>query len=122
MMPEALSSAKAAYRFAPWNAMVAGQCAALLVRTGDPNAGEALLGQLMDGPNSRNISVGMLFYHLLCDEIEGAGAWFEKAIDERDPTLIPYLRHPLMKPLQSSSRWPMLASKINLPADMGRSA
>jgi hypothetical protein len=56
----------------------------------------------------------MLLFHLICEGIETAGDWFEKTIEERAPVLIPFLRHPLMKPLQASSRWPALATLINL--------
>jgi serine/threonine-protein kinase len=121
IVPEALRSAEAAYRLAPWNSVVVGQLAALLVRTGEQKAGEALMRQFMDSPNPRSASVGKLFYHLMCEETEAAADWFEKAIEERDPSLIPYLRHPLMKPLQASSRWPALAKMMNLPQELGLS-
>jgi len=61
IMPEALRCAETAYRLAPWNAIVVGQLAALLVRTGDRNVGEALMRQFMDSPNPRSTSVGMAF-------------------------------------------------------------
>lgn len=122
IVPEALRSAETAYRLAPWNAIVAGQLAALLVRTGDRNVGQALMRQFMDSPNPRSTSLGMLFYHLMCEETEAAANWFEKAIEERDPALVPYLRHPLMKPLQASSRWPALAKMMHLPQSIGCSA
>jgi eukaryotic-like serine/threonine-protein kinase len=118
MTPEALRSAETAHRLAPWNAIVAGQFAALLVRTGDRNQSEASIQQLMRSPGARGITVGVLFYQLMCEETEAAAGWFEKAIEERDPALIPYLRHPLMKPLHSSPRWPALAKMMNLPQSL----
>ena len=42
----------------------------------------------------RSTSVGILFYQVMCQETETAAGWFEKAVEERDPTLIPFLRHP----------------------------
>ena len=115
MMAEALGSAELAHRLAPWNAIAAGQVAALLVRTGERSRGEALMREFLDSPNARSTSIGMLFYHLICEETEGAAGWFEKAIEEREPTLIPYLPHPLMKPLRTAPRWPVLAKMMNLP-------
>jgi serine/threonine protein kinase len=118
-VPEAISAAETAYRLAPWNAIVIGQLAALLVRTGDRKRAEELIQQLTDRPNLRGRSIGMLFYDLMCEETEGATESFEKAIEERDPAVVPYLRHPLMKPLQASSRWPALARMMNLPEAVG---
>jgi serine/threonine-protein kinase len=115
MAPEALRYAETAHRLAPWNAIVTAQLAALLVRTGDRSRGEALIRQFLDSLNPRSTSIGMLFYHLLCEETEVAARWFEKAVEEREPTLVPHLRHPLMKPLRASSRWSALAKMMNLP-------
>ena len=121
-MPEALSAAETAYRLAPWNTIVIGQLAAVLVRSGDRNRADALIRQLIDTQNPRGTSIGMLFYHVMCEETEAAAGWFEKAIEERDPASLPYLRHPLMKPLQASSRWPALARMMNLPDDFPAAA
>jgi tetratricopeptide (TPR) repeat protein len=118
-VPEALRCAETAYRLAPWNAIVVGQLAALLVRIGDRSRGEASIRQFMDSSNPRSTSIGMVFYHLICEETDAAAGWFEKAIEERDPALIPYVRHPLIKPLRSSSRWPALAKMMNLPESVG---
>jgi tetratricopeptide (TPR) repeat protein len=115
MASEALRSAETAYRLAPWNSIVIGQLAALLVRTGDRHRGEASIRQIMESPNAPGMSIGMLFYHLICEETEAAAGWYEKAIEERAPALIAFLRHPLMKPLQASLQWPSLARMINLP-------
>jgi tetratricopeptide (TPR) repeat protein len=118
MLPEALRSAETAHRLAPWNAIAVGQFAALLVRTGDRDRGEALIGQLMGSPGAGGMTIGMIYHHLMCGETEAAVGWFEKAIEERDPALIPCLPHPLMKPLHSSPRWPALARMMSLPQSL----
>ena len=80
MLPEALRCPGAAYRLVPWHAIVIGQVAALLVRTRDRHGGEALVREFIDSPSSRSISVGMLFYHVMCEETDAAAGWFERAI------------------------------------------
>jgi hypothetical protein len=52
-------------------------------------------------------------------QTEEAAEWFEKAIEEREPAVVSYLRHPLMKPLQAGPRWPALARMMKLPVTEG---
>jgi tetratricopeptide (TPR) repeat protein len=115
MMADALLCAEAAYRLASWNAIATGQLAAVLVRTGDRKRAEGLIRKLIDGPKPQTVSMGMVFYHVICEETGAAAGWFEKAIQQHDPAVIPYLRHPLMKLLQASSRWPALGKMMHLP-------
>jgi serine/threonine-protein kinase len=114
VMADALLCAETAYRLAPWNAIVIGQLAAVLVVIGDRDRAEGLIRELIDGPKPHTVSMGMVFYHVICEESDAAAGWFEKAIEQRDPAVIPSLRHPLMKPLQASSRWPALGKMMNL--------
>jgi hypothetical protein len=69
----------------------------------------------MESSNPRNPAIGMLYYSLMREDIQVAASWFERAVEEREPMLIPHLRHPLMKPLRASPRWPVLARMMNLP-------
>ena len=54
-------------------------------------------------------------YHLLCGEIDAAADWVEKAVEERDASLMVYLRFVVSKGLRASYRWPKIAKMINLP-------
>jgi hypothetical protein len=62
----------------------------------------------------------MVLYHLICSEIDAAADWYEKAIETRDPTLVPWIRLPLAKPLRMSPRWPKIAGMMNLPETMSQ--
>ena len=41
------------------------------------------------GPKPQTLSMGMVFYHVICEETDAAAGWFEKAIEQRDPRLSP---------------------------------
>jgi len=56
-----------------------------------------------------------VFFYCICSEVDQAAVWFDKAIDERDPSVVSLLGGSLMKILRSSSHWPALAGRLNLP-------
>ena len=43
--------------------------------------------------------------------------WAEKAIDQRDLSMMFYLRFMVSKGLRPSPRWPKIAEMLNLPGD-----
>jgi hypothetical protein len=53
---------------------------------------------------------------LLCGDVERGADWAEKAIEERDASIMYYLRFVVSKGLRASHRWPKIAKMINLPA------
>ena len=61
-----------------------------------------------------------VLYHLICGEIDVAADWYEKAIEQRDPLLVPWIRLPLAKPLRASPRWTKIATMMNLPETMSQ--
>jgi hypothetical protein len=63
---------------------------------------------------------GMVLYHLIRGEVDAEADWFESAIEQRDPILVPWLRMPLAKPLRKSTRWPKIAAMMNLPDTMSQ--
>jgi hypothetical protein len=50
-------------------------------------------------------------------EIGETADWCGKTVEGRDYLVTFFIRHPLLKPLRSSARWPALAAMMNLPAD-----
>jgi hypothetical protein len=54
-------------------------------------------------------------FHLLCGEIDQGADWVEKAIAQRDPSMMFYLRFVVSRGLRASHRWPKIAKMINLP-------
>jgi TolB-like protein/predicted Ser/Thr protein kinase len=110
MIPEALAAAEKAYQLAPWNPVVTGLLAGTLVRAGDSQRAEGLVQRLREAP-----AMAMVYYHLLCSEVDAAADSFEKAIEQRHPMLAPLLGHPITRPLRTSPRWPALMRMMNLP-------
>jgi hypothetical protein len=54
-------------------------------------------------------------FHLLCGDVDRGADWAEKAIEERDLSIMIYLRFVVCKALRASHRWPKIASMLNLP-------
>jgi len=113
---EALEAAEEAYRLAPWNLRVIALLAAVLRQAGDGERADPLIERLKSAAgNVYGAAMALAVFHLMSGEADAAAGWFERAIDERDPAVVGYLRTPLLKPLRSSPRWPALARLMNLP-------
>ncbi len=54
-------------------------------------------------------------YDLLCGDVDRAADWVEKALEQRDHSMMYYLRFVICKPLRASDRWPKIARMVNLP-------
>ncbi len=52
--------------------------------------------------------------HLGLDELDDAFLWMERAIDERDPIMIPIKTYPFLDPLRTDARFAVLLRKMNL--------
>jgi TolB-like protein/Tfp pilus assembly protein PilF len=111
---EALAFAERAYSIAPWSPNALGLLAGVLERMGDTGRAQKLLEKLSPG-QAYGAPRGFATFHLICDEVDRAADWTEKAIDQRDPLMLIFLQLPLAKALRSSARWPALAKMINLP-------
>lgn len=120
MIPESLAAAEKANQIAPWSTRVIGLLAGLLVRAGERTRADDLIAQLRDKPDRLGRAGGMFLYHAICAEVDAAADWFEKAVEQRDPLLIPWLRLPLVKPMRESLRWPKIARMMNLPETMSQ--
>jgi tetratricopeptide (TPR) repeat protein len=114
MYPEALACAEKSYSLAPYYMAAIGLLAGLLVRTVDKKRAGELLQKLGYG-EAYGVPNAFVAYHLLCGEVEKAVDWVEKAIEQRQPSIAMFTVHPMMKVLQSSSRWPALMKRLNLP-------
>jgi TolB-like protein/Tfp pilus assembly protein PilF len=54
--------------------------------------------------------------HLGLDEIDTAFTWMDRAIDERDPMMVPIKTYPFLDPLRADPRFAALLHKMNLAA------
>jgi TolB-like protein/Tfp pilus assembly protein PilF len=115
-LPEALASAEKAHQLASWNVRVVALFAGILIQSGEHNRAEELVEKLRaESGDGYGTPMALAVFHSICGDVDAAADWFERAIEQRDPSVVGYLRTPLMKTLQSSSRWPALAKQMNLP-------
>ena len=114
LLAEAFSCAKKAYSLAPLAPLNIGMLAGFRMRLGQTGRAQELLAKLADS-EACQVPFARAIYHLICAETDEAADWVEKAIAQREPTIIAFLRSPLAGDLWSSPRWPAIAAIMNLP-------
>ena len=113
-MAEALKIARRAYAVGPWFPDTVGVLAGLTRRNGEEIESKSLEKALGSAEALGDARAHALF-HLLCGEIDQGADWVEKAIAQRDPSMMFYLRFVVSRGLRASHRWPKIAKMINLP-------
>jgi TolB-like protein/Tfp pilus assembly protein PilF len=114
-LPEAIAAARRAHAVGPWYPDATATLAALLHRSGEEREARALYQSLGSGAQFGDARAQAVYY-LLSGDIETAAGWAERAIDQRDFSMMYYLRFVISKPLRASRRWPKIAKMISLPA------
>ena len=112
---EAVAAAREAYRVGPWYPDSVATLAAALRLSGEEEEARALVERLGSGEGVGDCRARAV-YHVLCDELDACADWTERAIAERDPGMMFYLRFTFFRPLRTSPRWPRIAIMLNLPA------
>jgi len=110
---QALKIARRAFAIGPWSPDTPGVLAGLTRRNGE-EVDSSLLKALGSGQTPGDARSHAL-YHLLSGEVDQGADWAEKAIDERDASMMVYLRFVVSKGLRASHRWPKMAKMLNLP-------
>jgi tetratricopeptide (TPR) repeat protein len=110
---KAYSCARKAWLLAPLAPLNIALRATALRSVGRRGAARKLLAGLAD-ENACQVPMARSVYHLICSEIDEAANWAEKAIAQREPTIIGLLRSPLAKDLRASPRWTAIARMANL--------
>jgi TolB-like protein len=111
-----LAEAKRAYADAPWYPDTVATLAGLLHRAGDEAGSRALAEGLGTGHTFGDARVNAL-YRLLCGDVDGAVPWVERAIEERDLSMMVYLWFAASRGLRESAHWPKLLRLLNLPSN-----
>jgi tetratricopeptide (TPR) repeat protein len=106
---EARESLERAVRLAPWMPLQRGILAGVLLRSGEARQAAEMLG------DQGTTTMGMVLYHLLDGNIDASIDAYSSAIEQRDPFAALFASAVFLRPLHESSRWPMLARKMNLP-------
>jgi tetratricopeptide (TPR) repeat protein len=110
---DVVAATERAHQIAPWHAMPTGLLAGALTRLGEKVRAEELVRQMGEAPLPL---IGRVLYHVLCLEMDAAGDWYERMIEQREPFAIIFADGPICKPLRESPRWPKLAKMMNLQA------
>jgi TolB-like protein/Flp pilus assembly protein TadD/predicted Ser/Thr protein kinase len=113
-LAEGIKIARRAHAVGPWLSDPPGVLAALLRRNGEEVESKSLANELGSGEAPGDARAHAIF-HLLCGDIEQGADWAEKAIEQRDASMMYYLRFVVCKQLRASARWPKIAKMINLP-------
>jgi TolB-like protein/Flp pilus assembly protein TadD len=111
---EAVAAAREALRVGPWYPDSVATLAAALRLSGDEEEARGLFERLGSGGGVGDCRAHAV-YHVLCGELDAAADWTEKAIAERDPGMMFYLRFTIFRPLRASPRWARIATMLNLP-------
>jgi tetratricopeptide (TPR) repeat protein len=115
---EALSFAARGYALAPWYAPCVGIYDGLLVRMGDPDREREVIRALGAG-EAYGASKGLAIFHTICNDIDLAADWYERAIEERDSFVVAFLQSAIGEPVRNSPRWSGLAALMNLAEAAG---
>jgi tetratricopeptide (TPR) repeat protein len=107
---EAREPAEEAFRLAPWHPAGVGFLAGLRAQAGDRDLAEKLPATV---PGTKPVVMAM--YHLVCSEMDAAIDWYERAIEQRQPTAAIFASAGFLKPLRASPRWAKLAEMMNMP-------
>ena len=112
-LPQALKIARRTYAIGPWFPDGIGVLAGLTRRNGEEV--ESSLMQALGSGETIGDARAHALYHLVCGEIDQGADWAEKAVEERDSSMMLYLRFVVSKGLRASHRWPKIAKMVNLP-------
>jgi eukaryotic-like serine/threonine-protein kinase len=86
-------------------------------RAGQKDRAHALREELLAGGPSAYVSpFAIALISIGLDDRDGAFQWMDRAIEERDPFVIPLLSYPILDPLRSDPRYLSLLAKMNLTA------
>jgi serine/threonine-protein kinase len=115
MNTEARVWAERAYSLMYWHPMCTGLFAGMLTLVGESTQATKILEKLGDG-ESCDHSFGLTVFHLLVGELEKAGYWLAKVVQQNCVAgLFQLIHSPLGRSLMSSPQWPALAKTVNLP-------
>lgn len=109
-LAQGVSLARRAHTIAPWYPDAVAALAGLLHLQGEAAESQTLAKTL----EASDAPVQALF-HLLRGEVDVGADWVEKAIEQRDLSMMIYLRFVAWRELRASNRWPNIAKMLNLP-------
>ncbi|HEY0787187.1 MAG TPA: winged helix-turn-helix domain-containing protein [Thermoanaerobaculia bacterium] len=116
---EAISALRRAAELSDDLPFVLGWLGMALARSGDRAGAHDMLEKLRAAMAQIFVPPSCLAWiYLGLDDIDSALAWMDRAIDERDPIIIPILTFSFLDPLRSDPRFKALVRKMNLEQDV----
>lgn len=113
-LAEALETAEKAISLIPWSKGSQGYLAGLLsLKNEEERAASAL--QKVGDTETYGAPFGLAHYFLLKGETDQAISWIARAVEQRSPMVVSFLRGPLTEGLRKSPRWSELMEMMRLP-------
>ena len=115
LFDEAISELRKAAILSGNAPLVLGWLGMTLARSGDTfGAQEVLAGLHAAATQMYVLPTSFAWIHLGLGEIDQAFTWMERAIDDRDPIIIPIKSYPFLDPVRNDPRFAALLRKMNL--------
>jgi TolB-like protein/Tfp pilus assembly protein PilF len=112
---EAIASLRKAATLSGNSPLVLGWLGMSLAKSGDiVGAQEVLAGLHNAATQTYVLPTSFAWIHLGLGEIDQAFTWMERAIEDRDPIIVPIKSFPFLDPLRSDPRYTALLRKMNL--------
>jgi tetratricopeptide (TPR) repeat protein len=111
--PEAVAAGRRAHAAGSWYPDAVATLAGILVNAGANDEARELCQSLGQGERFGDVRAQAL-YHLLIGDLETAADWVERGLEERDHSLMYYLRFVIGRPLKASQRWARIARMANM--------
>ncbi len=113
-LEEALEAAERAIALIPWSKGSQGYLAGLFTLKGDEENAERALQKIGDN-EAYGAPFGLAHYFLIKGEMNQAADWIARAIEQRSPMVVSFLRGPFVEKLRKSPRWSELMRMIGFP-------
>ncbi len=114
-LQEAITAQRLALQWSGGAPQMLGWLGFSLALSGNNAEARSLLERLHGIANQRYVSpTCFAFIHLGLEEIDETFHWMERAIDDRDPIMIPIKTYPFLDPLRADTRFTALLRKMNL--------
>lgn len=115
MFPEAIAAQRRAVELSGGAQQMLGWLGLAMAQGGKETEARALLQELHDLSAQSYVSpTSFAWIHLGLGETDEAFVWLDRAIDGRDPMIVPIKTYPFLDPMRNDSRFASLLCKMNL--------